>query len=217
VHAEAQVASFRLERAMEAEKLQRALNGVLPRDVAVRGVREVADDFDALRAARRKRYRYRIWNHPVRSPLRAAHFVHVPQALDLAAMARAAEALLGEHDFRAFQAAGSEVKTTVRRLDRLEVSGSPGGEVEILAEGSGFLRYMVRNLVGTLIEVGQGRRSAASLHAVLASRDRAQAGPTAPALGLVLEAVSYADGLGPGPGGSVHSDGKTQASEDSEA
>ena len=156
VHAEAQVASFALAQAMDPAKFQRGLNGVLPREIAVRGLRAVPGDFDALRAARAKRYRYRIWNHPVRSPLRAARFVHVAQTLDVGDMARAAECLVGEHDFSSFQAAGSDVKSTVRRLHRLDVLGAPGGEVEILAEGSGFLRYMVRNLVGTLIEVGQG-------------------------------------------------------------
>ena len=130
---------------------------------------------------------------------------------------QAAQALVGEHDFRAFQAAGSGAKTTVRRLEKLEVIASPGGEVEILAQGSGFLRYMVRNLVGTLLEVGQGRRSPASVAGVLASLDRRQAGPTAPALGLVLEAVEYPDGRGPGSRASEHSNGKTEASEDSEA
>ena len=217
VHAEAQVASFALAQAMDPEKLQRGLNGVLPREIAVRGLRAVPGDFDALRAARGKRYRYRIWNHPVRSPLRAARFVHVAQTLDVGEMARAAECLVGEHDFSSFQAAGSDVKTTVRRLHRLDVLGAPGGEVEILAEGSGFLRYMVRNLVGTLIEVGQGRRSVAWVAGVLAAKDRSQAGPTAPALGLALEAVEYDEGLGPLTGTSLHSDGKTEASEDLEA
>ena len=188
VHAEAQVASFFLEREMEPGKLQRALNGVLPREIAVRAVREVDPAFDALRSARGKRYRYRIWNHPVRSPLRAARFAHVPQALDLIAMARAAESLVGEHDFRSFQAAGS-----------------------------GFLRYMVRNLVGTLLEVGLGRRSAASMAETLAARDRARAGPTAPALGLSLESVEYGESSGWGADDSPTSDGKTAASEDSEA
>jgi len=214
VHAEAQVASFRLERPMDPEKLLRGLNGVLPREIAVREVRQAEDDFDALRDAVGKRYRYRIWNHPVRSPLRAGRFVHVPQPLDFAAMAQAAQTLVGEHDFRAFQAAGSGAKTTVRRLEKLEVNAAPGGEVEILAEGAGFLRYMVRNLVGTLLEVGQGRRSPASVADVLASRDRCQAGPTAPALGLVLEAVDYPEGRGPGSSTSEHSKGKTAASED---
>lgn len=217
VHAEAQVASFFLEREMEPGKLQRALNGVLPREIAVRAVREVDPAFDALRSARGKRYRYRIWNHPVRSPLRAARFAHIPQALDLAAMARAAESLVGEHDFRSFQAAGSGAKTSVRRLDRLEILGSPGGEVEVVAAGSGFLRYMVRNLVGTLLEVGLGRRSAASMAETLAARDRTRAGPTAPALGLSLEAVEYGESSGWGADDSPTSDGKTAASEDSEA
>ncbi len=217
VHAEAQVASFSLDRPLEPEKLQRALNGVLPREIAVRAVRTVADDFNALRAARRKRYRYRIWNHPVRSPLRAGRFAHIPRALDVERMARAAAHLVGEHDFSSFQAAGSDAKTTVRRLHRLDVEGTPGGEIEILAEGSGFLRYMVRNLVGTLLEVGQGRRSVAWVADTLAARDRTHAGPTAPALGLVLEAVDYGEALGTQPWESRTSDGKTQASGDSEA
>ena len=217
VHAEAQVASFALEVAMEPQKLERALNGVLPREVSVRGVCETPADFDALRSALGKRYRYRIWNHPVRSPLRAARFAHVPQPLDLTAMAEGAKSLEGEHDFASFQAAGSDARTTVRTLGRLAVSGSPGGEVEVIAEASGFLRYMVRNLVGTLIEVGLGRRSAASLPGLLAAEDRGQAGPTAPAKGLVLEAVHYAPGWGPGVTPAPTSDGKTEASEDSEA
>jgi tRNA pseudouridine38-40 synthase len=217
VHAAAQVASFALEVAVEPGKLERALNGVLPREASVRGVREAPTEFDALRSAVGKRYRYRIWNHPVRSPLRAARFAHVPQPLDLGAMAEGARSLEGEHDFRSFQAAGSDARTTVRTLARLAVSGSPGGEIEIVAEGSGFLRYMVRNLVGTLIEVGLGRRSAASLAGILAARDRGRAGPTAPAKGLVLEAVRYAPGWGPGTGAPSTSDGKTAASEDSEA
>jgi len=217
VHAEAQVASFALDRPLAPEKLQSALNGVLPRDIAVRAVRTVDEDFDALRSARGKLYRYRIWNHPVRSPLRAGRFAHVPRPLDVESMGRAAAHLVGEHDFSSFQAAGSDVKTTVRRLHRLAVEGAPGGEVEILAEGSGFLRYMVRNLVGTLLEVGQGRRSVASVADTLAARDRSQAGPTAPALGLVLEAVDYGEALGTRPWEVATSDGKTEASKDLEA
>ncbi|MDG2334795.1 MAG: tRNA pseudouridine(38-40) synthase TruA [Myxococcota bacterium] len=217
VHAEAQVASLALEAAMEPTKLQRALNGVLPREMAVRAAYEVDGAFDALRSAQGKSYRYRIWNNPVRSPLRAGRFAHVPQVLDVSAMALAARALVGEHDFQSFQAAGSGAKTTVRRLRRLEIQGDPGGELEILAEGSGFLRYMVRNLVGTLLEVGQGRRSPDSMVGLLEARDRTQAGPTAPAAGLTLEAVEYPGGPGEAGARSPTSDGKTAASEDSEA
>ena len=102
-------------------------------------------------------------------------------------------ALVGEHDFASFQASGSDVVTSVRRLTRLDVRGDPGGEVEIVAEGTGFLRHMVRNLAGTLIEVGHGKRSPGSMAALLAAACRDQAGPTAPAHGLTLERVHYPD------------------------
>ena len=121
VHAEAQVASFTLEGGVAPERLERAINGVLPREASVRGLCEVPADFDALRSASGKRYRYRIWNHPVRSPLRAARFAHVPQPLDLEAMAQGAKCLEGEHDFASFQAAGSDARPTVRPLARLAV------------------------------------------------------------------------------------------------
>ena len=194
VHAEAQRVSLSLAGEWETERLLKALNGVLPRAVVVRSVQSVTASFDARRDAVGKRYRYRIWNGSVRSPLRAARQTHVPQVLDLVAMRTAAADLLGERDFACFQAAGSDVRTTVRRLSRVDVLGDPGGEVSILAEGSGFLRHMVRNLAGTLIEVGLGRRGADSMPDLLASGDRSRAGPTAPAEGLTLEEVYYAPG-----------------------
>ena len=196
VHAEAQRASLALVSEWETERLLKALNGVLPRAVVVRSVQIVGAAFDARRDAVGKRYRYRIWNGSVRSPLRAARQAHVPQTLDLVAMQTAAAALLGEKDFACFQAAGSDVMTTVRRLSRLDVLGDPGGEIAIIAEGSGFLRHMVRNLAGTLIEVGLGKRQADSMPALLASKNRSRAGPTAPAEGLTLEEVYYGPGSG---------------------
>lgn len=191
VHAEGQVASVALEASWSPERLQRALNGVLPRAACVRHVALARDGFDALRDAVAKRYRYQIWNAPARSPLRARRFAHVPLRLDLEAMRVAAALLLGEHDFASFQGAGSDVLTTTRTLHRLDVDGVPGGEVRIVVEGSGFLRHMVRNLAGTLIEVGHGRRTADSMTALLEARDRSRAGPTAPAEGLTLERVDY--------------------------
>ncbi|MEE3329173.1 MAG: tRNA pseudouridine(38-40) synthase TruA [Myxococcota bacterium] len=191
VHAEGQVASFVLQADWEGAKLQRALNGLLPADLGVRQVAHVAEGFDALRDATGKAYRYRLWNRRARSPLRAARFVHVPNPLDLEAMREAASLLTGKQDFQAFQAAGSDVKTTVRDLHELTLTGEPGGEIEILARGNGFLRHMVRNLVGTLLEVGAERRPASSMTNLLAQRDRAAAGPTAPAHGLTLERVFY--------------------------
>jgi tRNA pseudouridine38-40 synthase len=204
VHAEGQVASFQLAKEWAPDALQRALNGVLPRDVAVCDARLAEAGYDALRAIRRKRYRYRIWNARHRSPLRAARFAHVPRPLDLAAMRGAAAGLVGDHDFSSFRAAGSDARTSSRTLYRIEVRGDPGGEVEVLVEGSGFLRYMVRNIVGTLLEVGHGVRPADSMAELLVARDRAQAGPTAPAHGLTLE---LAWETGSERGGAGHSSG----------
>jgi len=191
VHALGQVASVALETRLGPDDLARALNAKLPRDIAVLGVAVALDDFDARKSAIAKLYRYQIWNGSQRSPLRARRFAFVPVPLDLAAMRQAAADLVGERDFAAFQAAGSSVETTTRRLELLDVAGAAGGEVRLEARATGFLRHMVRNLAGTLIEVGQGRRAADSMGALLASRDRARAGPTAPAQGLVLVRVDY--------------------------
>jgi tRNA pseudouridine38-40 synthase len=111
--------------------------------------------------------------------------------LDLAAMREAARHLVGTHDFASLQAAGSSVRTSVRTLLRVEVEGTPGGEIHFVLEGNGFLRHMVRNAVGTLLEVGAGRRPPDGLPALLAARDRRLAGATAPARGLTLERVDY--------------------------
>jgi len=194
VHAEGQVASARFDTHLGAAELRDALNGNLPRDLAVTSVEVVADEFDPRRSATSKLYRYCIWNGPIRSPLRARYSTWVPQRLDLDAMRRAAGPLVGEHDFASFQAAGSNVVGDKRRrLLRLEVEGDPGGEVSIDVEGSGFLRYMVRNIVGTLVEVGQGRRPAEAISEILAARDRSRAGRTAPPEGLMLVRVDYPD------------------------
>ncbi len=197
VHASGQVASLVLEGDHEPLALRRALNGVLPADVAVRACECAPDDFHARYAARSKLYVYRIWNGPERSPLRQprAHWVRTP--LDTAAMRRAAEDLRGRHDFAAFQAAGSQVRGTVRSLLGLDVVGVAGGEVELRVEGDGFLRHMVRIVAGTLIEVGLGRRAAESMPALLAGRDRGRAGRTAPARALELVRVSYDDEVAP--------------------
>jgi tRNA pseudouridine38-40 synthase len=198
VHAEGQVANLKLATALSALALQRALNAVLPSDLAVVRAETAPDDFHARYHARSKLYRYRIWNGARPSPLRTAFSWWVKPALDPMAMARAGTALLGTHDFASFQAAGSEAETTLRTLTRCDVFaisplGDPGarGEIEIRFEGSGFLRHMVRILAGTLAQVGSGRREPDSLPAVLAARDRRAAGPTAPAQGLTLVRVSY--------------------------
>jgi tRNA pseudouridine38-40 synthase len=191
VHAEAQVASVSLQTGLSPARLGRALNGVLPSDLAVRACSAAPEGFHARYQARSKLYRYRIWNGESRSPLRETRAHWVPSALDVEAMRRGAALLVGTHDFASFQAAGSPVRTSVRSLARLDVEGESRGEIRLLIEADGFLRHMVRILAGTLIEVGLGKRDAEGLSAVLAARERARAGRTAPAQALTLVRVSY--------------------------
>lgn len=198
VHAAGQVVAFHAAQALPMKAYLKGLSGLLPQDVAVVGAEEVADGFDPRRHARGKRYRYRVCNRPVRSPLRRRTHWELFGALDVPAMRAGAAHLLGRHDYSAFRAADCAAKTAVREVWRLDVLGH-GDEVAFVVEGSAFLKHMVRNLVGTLVEVGRGRRAPGWVAEVLASRDRGQAGPTAPAHGLVMEEVFYAeDGRGAG-------------------
>jgi tRNA pseudouridine38-40 synthase len=193
VHARGQVAHFDCDTRLAPNELQRGLNAVLPPDVAVVDLALAAPEFDARRDARSKLYVYRILNRPEPSPLRARTHLHLRARLDVAAMAEAAQSLLGSHDFSAFRGAPGgldEDENPRRSLDRLEVLAR-GDEVEIAAEGRSFLRYMVRNIAGTLVEVGQGRRPPSEIAAILASRDRSKAGPTAAPHGLCLERIAY--------------------------
>jgi tRNA pseudouridine38-40 synthase len=197
VHATGQVACFDTERVLPLKAYWRGLNGLLPEDIAVVRAEEVAPGFDPRRWSRGKRYRYRVSNRRSRSPLcRLTHW-EVFSPLQVEAMARAAGHLLGRHDFSAFRAADCQAAHAVRELRRLEVEGASGGEISLVVEGTAFLKHMVRNLAGTLVEVGKGRRPQEWVAQVLASRDRTQAGPTAPAQGLVLEEVFYGDGPPP--------------------
>jgi len=191
VHAVGQVAHVHAETRHAPDVLLRALNALLPRDVAVRTLAPAPEDFDARRDARSKLYVYRIWTGATRSPLheRWSHALAAP--LDLPALRAGAAPLLGTHDFSSFRAAGSRGRTSVRTLTRIEAGGGLGGELSLAFEGSGFLRHMVRNLVGTLLEVARGRRPPDWISEVLAARDRRVAGPTAPARGLTLMRVDY--------------------------
>jgi tRNA pseudouridine38-40 synthase len=193
VHAEGQVVSVRVETALDPERLRRALNSALPEDVVVRELVVAHDAFDARRDATSKLYRYALWNAPDRAPLLRRRAFCLQRPLELARMRAAAAHLVGSHDFASFQAAGSQVTSSVRTLFRLDVTGAAGAAVDLWFEGSGFLRHMVRNLTGTLIEVGSGRRDPEGMTALLAARDRQRAGPTAPAHALTLVSVSYGD------------------------
>ena len=191
VHALGQVVSVPVERPLPLAAYVKGMNALLPADVAVREAAILADGFDARRDARGKRYRYRIENPPTRAPLSRLHAWQIFRALDLEAMREAARPLLGRHDFACFQASDCESHHAVRDHRRLEVQGAAGGAIEVVVEATAFVKHMVRNIVGTLVEVGLGARAADSMNALLASRDREQAGPTAPPQGLCLEVVFY--------------------------
>jgi tRNA pseudouridine38-40 synthase len=203
VHAAGQVASFSIRRTIGPDALARALNAGLPPDVRVLKAEEVPDSFHARFQARVKTYRYRIFNGAVLSPFERRFAWQVAGPLDVEAMASAARAIEGRYDFAAFQGAGSDTGSTVRDVARsrlasagldIELREGPGAMRPLVVyeiQGNGFLRFMVRNIVGTLVEIGRGRRAPESIAGVLASRDRRQAGPTAPAAGLVLMSVDY--------------------------
>ncbi|MFQ5481205.1 MAG: tRNA pseudouridine(38-40) synthase TruA [Nitrospinaceae bacterium] len=190
VHAEGQVAHFTSPSRMEPMQFLKALNSLLPCDVVVKAVEEVGPEFHAMYSATQKLYRYCILNrdHPSALRYRYAHYVVAP--LKVPPMRRAAAAFLGTHDFAAFRASGCGARTSVRTLYACSVK-KQGDQIIIEVKGSGFLKYMVRNIVGTLIEVGKGRMTLATVKEVLASGDRRRAGPTAPARGLCLVRVMY--------------------------
>ncbi len=191
VHALGQVASFPEERPLPLSAYLKGMNALLPEDVAVRAASLEPDGFDARRDARGKRYRYRIQNLDTRAPLGRRTAWQIFRPLDVEAMRAAARPLVGRHDFAAFRAADCESHHAVRDLFRLEVLGEARGEIQVVAEATAFVKHMVRNLVGTLVEVGLGSERPEWVVEALASGDRAQAGPTAPPHGLCLEEVFY--------------------------
>ncbi len=200
VHAYGQVAAFQTESRISAERFSDALNAVLPRSVAVVRSEEAEAGFHPRRDATGKHYRYLVLNRPCRSALMAHRAWHVPKVLDFGGMQAAALQLVGLHDFRAFCASGHSVKTYTRFMTRAEWSQT-GDFMQFDIEGSGFLYNMVRILVGTMVEVGRGRRTAEGFGAILSSGDRRQAGITAPPGGLYMMAVRYGedahDGMNP--------------------
>ena len=190
VHALAQVCSFRAETDLDCAALLSEIRRFLPEDIGAISLEEAPPRFHARLSCREKTYVYRIWNSDEPNVFERKWMYSVPQELDLEAMRRAASLLTGEHDFAAFCANRHMKKTTVRTLRRVEITRM-GNEIRIALSADGFLYHMVRILVGTLLEVGEGRRAPEDMTAVLASRDRMEAGPTAPAQGLTLWSVKY--------------------------
>mgnify|MGYP005605740099 FL=1 len=192
VHALGQVASVRTRTQHRAATLQRALNAVLPPDVRVVAVEDAPPTFHARFDAVSKTYEYRIANTPFVSAFQYRYAWHVPGALNLQAMRVGAEALLGRHDFAAFQSTGGDVQTSERTILSITV-GSDQGQTPLVIRvtGDGFLRHMVRSIAGTLVDVGLGRWPASQVAEILAGRDRSRAGRAAPAAGLCLVRVDY--------------------------
>lgn len=193
VHACGQVAAVRVTSVpADLLRLQKSLNALTPDDIAIRDITAVGDDFDPRRDAKSRLYEYRILNAPAPSPFWRRHAWHIAQPLDVAAMNAGAATLLGEHDFAAFCAADAEpVRSTVRRMLESRVHTTTSSLLTYRVEATAFLKHMVRNIVGTLVEVGRGERLPAAMAEVLAGRDRTRAGATAPAHGLTLVAVQY--------------------------
>jgi len=190
VHALGQVVNFFSDKEYEPHRIRRALNALTPFDITIKEVAIVPDSFDARRDGRSRVYEYHILNRPTPSPFHLNRAWHVHQPLDVNAMREAIPCLIGEHDFSSFRAAGCDAEHPVRKvyansLDRC-------GELLVYTiEATAFLRHMVRNIIGTVAEVGLGLRTPQSFVELLEVRDRTKAGVTAPAHGLFLVEVKY--------------------------
>lgn len=196
VHARGQVAHLETERDFPARGLVHATNRLLPSDIRVLRAARMADGFHARKLASAKAYRYRMVRAEVLSPLDALFAVRVPLDIDVAAMERAARRLVGRHDVSAFALAGGSHRSPVRTIESAGWVES-GEAITFEIVGDGFLRGMVRGVVGTLIEIGTGRREAESVSTLLEGAPRGDAGPTAPPEGLVLHAVRYPEAWRP--------------------
>lgn len=201
VHALGQVAAFHTKSTLPAGTIKRALNAMLPPDVRVLDATGADEVFHPRYDAQGKRYLYFILLGSSPALFVDRYVWHLPHELDLPAMRSAAQVLVGRHDFRAFMASGSSIKTTVRNLRELSIEEAPsvpflgmnldGSLLQIAVEADGFLRHMVRNIAGTLVDVGRGQYGEAQVREILNSLDRGRAGDTAPAKGLFMQRVYY--------------------------
>lgn len=193
VHAEHYALSFFVDTHIPMEKLPLALNQKLPEDIRVNSACVVPDEFHARYSVHAKTYHYRIWNSPIDSPFQQKYYYRVPAKLDVSAMQRAAAAFVGRQDFASLCAADCETARrsgTVRTITDCHVKAE-GQMVTVSVTADGYLYNMVRILAGTLLQVGQGKKSPEDVPQLLAARDRAQAGPTLPARGLFLHRIEY--------------------------
>ena len=186
VHAKSQVAAITIQHPIELIGLQKVLNTRLPSTIAVRDLQIVPLDFFSRRAVRSKTYRYEVYESRWQRPLIDRYTTRIGHTLDINRLELAITSLVGTHDFRAFAASDGQAKQTVRTIKSISIEPLGDGQLRFSFEGTGFLKQMVRNLVGSLIEVGRGHRPPEWIEAVLATQDRTVAGPTAPPQGLTL-------------------------------
>jgi tRNA pseudouridine38-40 synthase len=191
VHAFGQVAHFKTATRMDVHSIQKALNGLLPPDIVIKKAEEAEENFHARKQSKTKIYEYRILNRETRSAFHRGYAWHIPQKLDIKAMKEAAQWLEGEHDFLSFRSVGTPTRTTVRKVIRAGWKKQRDGFLLFEIEATGFLKQMVRAIVGTLAEVGRGKFSPDEFREILNSKDRKKAGPTAPGRGLFLREVKY--------------------------
>ena len=190
VHAQGQVVTFHAAGSLDLPRFQYSVNSLLPSDIVVREITEISEEFNPRYDASSRTYRYRVWNRSYPSALFARYSWHVASPLDQSAMNQAAAVLVGHHDFSSFQGADSVERTPWRTVIRSTVRHKHGFLVYDV-EARSFLRHMVRNIVGTLVDVGRGTLSVDDIAAILAAQDRSQAGRTAPPQGLFLIEVKY--------------------------
>lgn len=192
VHAEGQVVNFNTTSTRPIPQIQKGLNALLPTSIVVKAIEEVPLDFHARYSAKSKVYEYQIWNHPCRSPLLGDRAYHVPYCLNITAMQRAAKYLIGRHDFRSFASVSAMKKesTCIRTIQQFRIQ-QRGYLLVIYVEADGFLYHMIRNMVGTLLEVGKRKRKPDDIKDILKAKDRRSADMTAPSHGLTLLKVTY--------------------------
>lgn len=193
VHALGQVANFTCHTTITPEAFHKGLNSMLPDDIVIRHIAEAPSHFHARFDARSKCYRYHILNRPVPSAIERHYTWWIRSPLNLPAMAAAADHIIGKHDFKAFEGAGSPRSHTCRHIMAAEIKSRTPGRITFDVRADGFLRYMVRNLMGTLVDVGLGKIPPDRMRQILDSKDRSQASATAPARGLFLIEVSYGE------------------------
>ena len=191
VHAINQIAHFKMIGDMNKENLLHALNCVLPDDIVIKQLEDVHQTFHARFDVKSKKYVYQIWNGPSNTAINRRYCWYIRKELDLDQMRQAALLIEGTHDFTAFCGAGSKVKDYIRTVFAVQIDRDDQAKIIIIITADGFLRHMVRNIVGTLVEVGKGKISPEHFKAILDSMDRRQAGMTAPAHGLFLAEVTY--------------------------